>query len=134
MSIASLVHTGEIKQICNRLEVDCLCIQKTTEAAEMIERTVEEDARNVGDGTGVNTEEVSKDPEPDEDMEREENTDVESEGGDSIDEHVDTGKLLKELSQLGKSDSEGSVMQRGKRIGLRRITTRSKARANQTEQ
>ena len=50
---------------------------------------------------------------------------------ESIVEHeknVDTQKFL-QLSELG---SEGGVKQRGKHIGLRRIT-RSKARANQTQ-
>ena len=121
----------------------------------MIETTVGEDTRSLDDGTGVNTKEVSKDLEPDENMELnvDQNADAkrceESVGEhvdaqnllkeigeleeDSIGEHgenVDTQKLLQELSELG---SEGGVKQRGKHIGLRRIT-RSKARANQTEQ
>ena len=133
-------------QVCNRLKINCICIQKTVQSAESVQRILKEteDAENRDSQVHDNeTEQASEhsdkgDEVTEQDAERKEKegekVDEESqsgteEGGEQVKDFIDTEDLLSELDALANCDSDGNVRPRKRHIGLKRFHTRSKSRA-----
>lgn len=138
---------SKVTQVCNRLDIACICIQRTLENAERVQgfiKKTESQDEQQSERENQDDEEHKKEHEDNErENKKDEERDVDEEehgrqnkedkeGGDEGKKtetpDLNTEELLDELSALEHLDSEKTQPQ-CKHLGLKRITTRSKARA-----